>query len=80
MSVRFRYPALTINIKNMKYIKEYLEQKIKIEPLGKLTTTVYEAMPGEYIGEEILIDSRHTGIVIYYIDYINWIENEFLVR
>ena len=78
MSVRFRYPALTI--KNKNYIKEYLEQKIKIQPLGEVTTRVYETKPGEYTGEEILIDSCYTGIVIYYIDYINWLENEFLIR
>ena len=35
----------------MKYINEYLEQKIKIKPLGNLTTEVYEANCGEYTGE-----------------------------
>lgn len=63
----------------MKYIKEYLEQKIRIKPLGILTTEVHESEPGEYIGESILIDGKYTGIVIYYIDYINWLEEEFLI-
>lgn len=62
----------------MKYINEYLEQKIKIKPLGNLTTEVYEADCGEYTGEEILIDGHHTGIIVYYIDYIFWLEHYFM--
>ena len=55
----------------MKYLNEYLEQKLKIKPLGKVTTILV------YSGEEILIDDEATNIVVYYIDYINWVENEF---
>lgn len=62
----------------MQYIKEYLEQKIRIKPLGVVTTEVYESEPGEYTGESLLIDGKYTGIVIYYIDYIDWLENEVL--
>ena len=61
----------------MKYIKEYLEQKIRIKPLGVITTKVHESEPGEYIGESLLIDGEYTGIIIYYIDYINWLEEDF---
>lgn len=63
----------------MKYIKEYLEQKIRIKPLGTLTTEAYECEPGEYTGESILIDGKYTGIVIYYIDYIDWLEGRFFI-
>lgn len=61
----------------MKYLNEYLEQKLKIKPLGKVTTILYESEIGVYSGEEILIDDELTNIVVCYIDYINWLENEF---
>lgn len=61
----------------MKYLNEYLEQKLKIKPLGKVTTILYESEIGVYSGEEILIDDELTNIVVYYINYINWLENEF---
>ena len=61
----------------MKYLNEYLEQKLKIKPLGKVTTILYESEIGVYSGEEILIDGETTNIVVYYIDYIDWLENEF---
>ena len=60
----------------MKYIKEYLEQKLKIKPLGVVTTEVYYDKSVGYTGESILIDGMYTGIVVYYILYINWLENE----
>lgn len=61
----------------MKYLNEYLEQKLKIKPLGEVTTISYESAIGDYSGEEILIDDEQTNIIVYYIDYINWLENEF---
>lgn len=61
----------------MKYLNEYLEQKLKIKPLGKVTTILYESEIGVYSGEEILIDDELTNIVVCYIDYIDWLENEF---
>lgn len=64
----------------MKYLKQYLEQKLKIKALGEITTEVEESTYGSYVGEEILIDGNHTNIVIYYIDYINWLENEYLTK
>lgn len=64
----------------MKYLEQYLEQKLKIKALGEITTEVEESTCGSYVGEEILIDGNHTNIVIYYIDYIDWLENEFLIK
>lgn len=61
----------------MKYLNEYLEQKLKIKPLGEVTTILYEPEIGVYTGEEILIDGELSNIVVYYIDYIDWLENEF---
>lgn len=61
----------------MKYLNEYLEQKLKIKPLGEVTTILYESEISVYSGEEILIDGESSNIVVYYIDYIDWLENEF---
>lgn len=61
----------------MKFLNEYLEQKLKIKPLGEVTTILYESEIGIYSGEEILIDNEATHIVVCYIDYIDWLENEY---
>lgn len=58
----------------MKYITRFLEEKIKIKPLGQVTTKPHESEWGSYDGEEVLIDGEYTGIIVYYIDYINWLE------
>ena len=58
----------------MKYIVEYLEDKLKVKPLGKVSTKLYERTCGDYVGEEIYIDKTFTGIIIYYVDYIKWLE------
>lgn len=59
----------------MKYIKEYLEQELKIRPIGKLTTE--EATLNELSGEEIYIDGKPIGLFISHIDYVNWFENKY---
>lgn len=59
----------------MKYIKEYLEQELKISPLGKLTTE--EDTLNELSGEEIYIDDKPIGLFISHIDYTNWLENKY---
>lgn len=64
----------------MKFINEYLEKVIKIKPLGELSTEVYESECGSYTGEELLIDGKRTGIIIYYIDYLQWLEKQLIVR
>ena len=55
----------------MKYLNEYLEQKLKIKSLGEVSIILYESEIGVYSGEEILIDDEATNIVVFYIDYIN---------
>lgn len=59
----------------MKYIKEYLEQELKISPLGELTTE--EDTLNELPGEEIYIDGKPIGLFISHIDYVNWLENKY---
>lgn len=59
----------------MKYLKEFLEQKYKIRPLGELTSEeYYEVADGALVGEEIIIDGFRPGIIIWYADYAQWLE------
>lgn len=60
----------------MKYIEDFLREFYKIEPLGNVTTELYESECGIYSGEELIIDNQHTNIIIYYIDYIQWLEKK----
>lgn len=60
----------------MKYVEEYLEKEMLIKPLGVVTTDPYESTYGDYTGETILINNKDVGIIVYYIDYINWLENK----
>lgn len=60
----------------MKHLIEYLREEMRLQPLGNLETEVYESECGSYVGEEIIIDGKRTGIIIYYIDYINWLEKD----
>ena len=60
----------------MKNIVKYLEEKLKVSPLGKVTTEPYEEVCDAYVGEEIIIDGQSTGIKIAYIDYIDWLESK----
>ena len=61
----------------MKYLKEFLEQSYKIRPLGKLTSEeYYEIADGALVGEEIIIDGFRPGIIIWYADYAQWLEEK----
>ena len=60
----------------MKHIVKYLEEKLRVTPLGKVTTKPYEEVCDAYVGEEILIDGQCTGIKVTYIDYIYWLESK----
>jgi hypothetical protein len=48
-----------------------------IKPLGEVTTDPYESECGSYTGETIFINNKDVGIIVYYIDYINWLEKKF---
>lgn len=61
----------------MKHIEKYLEEEVRVKPLGKVTTDPYESTVGQFIGESIIIDGHDSGIVVAYADYIDWLENKF---
>ena len=61
----------------MQLLKEYIEDNFRLTPLDEITTEIYESEVGVYTGEELIVGGKHTGIIIYYIDYINWVEKNF---
>ena len=58
----------------MKYLEQYLEEKLKIKVLGKLTTT--ESSSGEDVGVSLVIDGYEPGIEVWYADYSRWLEEK----
>lgn len=58
----------------MKYLEQYLEEKLKIKVLGKLTTT--ESSSGEEVGVSLVIDGFEPGIEVWYADYSRWLEEK----
>lgn len=60
----------------MKYLKDFLESKYKIRPLGKLTYEDYQDVSdGGIVGVEIIIDGFKPGIIVWYVDYAHWLED-----
>lgn len=59
---------------NMKYLEQYIEEKIKIKILGELTTR--ECCEGDGLGVSLVIDGFEPGIEIWYADYSNWLEKK----
>lgn len=60
----------------MKYIEEYLKERLKIKVLGELTTVEEEAEPCMSIGERLVIDGRESDIVVWFSDYAKWLEDK----
>lgn len=58
----------------MKYLEEYLKEKIKIQVLGDLTTR--PCSEGEEVGLSIVIDGYEPGLEIWYSDYALWLEEK----
>ena len=63
----------------MKYIEDYIEQKLKIKILGELTfEELQDTCEGGYYGVELVIDGyrpgNRPGIQVWYVDYLNWLE------
>lgn len=58
----------------MKYLEQFLEEKLKIKVLGKLTTT--ESSSGEEVGVSLVIDGYEPGIEVWYADYCAWLEKK----
>ena len=61
----------------MKYIEEYLKERMKIKVLGELKTIDEEAEPCMTVGERLVIDDMESDIVVWYADYCMWLENKF---
>lgn len=58
----------------MKYLEKFLSEKMKIAPLGKLTTK--KCYDGEEVGVSIVIDGYEPGIEVWWIDYTKWLEEK----
>ena len=58
----------------MKYLKQFIEEKYRIAALGNLTTTA--CVDGEEVGVSLVIDGFEPGIVVWYADYANWLEEK----
>ena len=61
----------------MKYIEDYLAERVRIKPLGKLKTIDEESEPNVIIGQRIIIDGIETEIVVWYADYSIWLEERY---
>jgi hypothetical protein len=58
----------------MKYLEQYIEEKLKIKVLGKLTTR--ECCEGDGLGVSLVIDGFEPGIEVWYVDYSKWLERK----
>lgn len=58
----------------MKYLEQYLEEKMKIKVLGDLG--IVDCSQGGYVGVSIVIDGFDTGIEVWYVDYAMWLEKK----
>lgn len=58
----------------MKYLEQYIEEKLRIKILGELTTT--ECVDGDGLGVSLIIDGYEPGIEIWYADYVTWLEQK----
>ena len=61
----------------MKYFKEFLNYKYKIQPLGELSSTEIFSSDGELIGESVVIDGYEIGLQVWYADYATWMEERY---
>lgn len=58
----------------MKYLEQYLKEKLKISILGELTTV--GSTEGDNVGISLIIDGYEPGIEVWYADYANWLEEK----
>lgn len=61
----------------MKYIEDYLAERMKIKVLGELKTIDEEAEPCMSVGERLVIDDMESDIVVWYSDYCMWLEKKY---
>lgn len=58
----------------MKYLEQYLEEKMRIKVLGELETI--DCPNGGDVGVSLVIDGFETGIEVWYVDYAVWLEKK----
>ena len=58
----------------MKYLEQYLEEKMKIKVLGELETV--DCPNGGDVGVSLVIDGFETSIEVWYADYAMWLEKK----
>lgn len=58
----------------MKYLEQYIKEKLKIAILGELTTD--GSTEGDNVGVSLIIDGYEPGIEVWYVDYANWLEEQ----
>ena len=61
----------------MKYIEEYLAEKMKIKVLDELKTIDEEVEPYMLVGERLVIDDMESDITVRYADYCTLLERKF---
>ena len=61
----------------MKYIEEYLKERMKIKVLGELKLIDEYVDPDTPIGNRLVIDGIDSDIVVWYVDYAMWIEDKY---
>lgn len=58
----------------MKYLEQYIEEKLKIKVLGELTTR--ECCEYDGLGVSLVIDGYEIGLEVWYADYTKWLEEK----
>ena len=58
----------------MKYINKYLEEELKLQPLGNVGTKEDEV--SDLSGEMVYVDGKCTNIFVAHVDYANWLEKK----
>ena len=61
----------------MKYIEDYIAERMKIKVLGELKIIDEEAEPCMMVGQRLVIDDIETDIVVWYADYCMWLEKKY---
>ena len=60
----------------MKYLELFLEEKMKLKVLGKLSTVELATADNEVYGVSLVIDGFEPGIEVWWVDYAAWLEQK----
>lgn len=60
----------------MKYLELFLEEKMKLKVLGKLSTVELTTADYENYGVSLVIDGFEPGIQVWWADYAAWLEQK----